>query len=34
MGHRIYNESTTTEIINDNKRTTEDYFIFCKFWPK
>lgn len=34
MGHRIYNESTTTEIINDNKRTKEDYFIFCKFWPK
>lgn len=34
MGHRIYNESTTSEIINDNKRTKEDYFVFCKFWPK
>ncbi len=34
MGHRIYNESTTTQIINDNKRTTEDYEILCKFWPK
>ena len=34
MGHRIYGGSTTTEIINDNKRTKEDYFILCKFWPK
>ena len=34
MGHRISTESTTTEIIKDNKRTVEDYFIFCKFWPK
>ena len=34
MGHRISNETTTTEIIKDNKRTTEDYKMFCKFWPK
>ena len=34
MGHRIYNESTTTEIINDNKRQIEDYYMFRKFWPK
>lgn len=34
MGHRIYSESTTSEIINDNKRSEEDYYIFCKFWPK
>lgn len=34
MGHRISNESTTTEIIKDNIRTKEDYKIFCKFWPK
>ena len=34
MGHRIYGESTTSEIINDNKRTIEDYEILCKFWPK
>lgn len=34
MGHRIYSGSTTSEIINDNKRTNEDYIIFSKFWPK
>ena len=34
MGHSIYGESTTTEVIKDNKRSQEDYFIFCKFWPK
>lgn len=34
MGHRISNESTTTEIIKDNIRTKEDYRILCKFWPK
>lgn len=34
MGHRIYSESTTSEIINDNRRTKEDYFVLCKFWPK
>lgn len=34
MGHRIHKDSTTTEIINDNIRTKEDYQILCKFWPK
>lgn len=34
MGHRVHNESTTTEIIKENIRTKEDYQMFCKFWPK
>jgi len=34
MGHRIHENSTTTEIIKDNIRTKEDYQILCKFWPK
>lgn len=33
MCHRIHEESTTSEIIGDNKRSQEDYDIFCKFWP-
>ena len=33
MGHRIHEESTTTEIIGDNARGTEDYEMFRKFWP-
>lgn len=34
MGHRVHEESTTTEIIKENIRTKEDYEMFCKFWPK
>lgn len=34
MGHRISNETTTTDIINNGIRTKEDYSIYCKFWPK
>lgn len=34
MCHRIHQESTTTEIIGESKRTVEDYDMFCKFWPK
>ncbi len=34
MGHRIHDDSTTTEIINNNIRTKEDYQVLCKFWPK
>lgn len=34
MCHRIHEESTTSEILGDNKRTIEDYQMFCKFWPK
>lgn len=34
MGHRISEESTTTDIISQGIRTKEDYEIFCRFWPK
>lgn len=34
MGHRIHQESETSIIIGDNARSTEDYIMFCKFWPK
>ena len=34
MGHRVHDESTTTEIIKDNKRNIEDLEIFKKFWPE
>jgi len=34
MGHRVHEDSTTTEIIKENIRTKEDYQMFCKFWPK
>ncbi len=33
MGHRIHEESTTTEIIGDSSRSSEDYYMFKKFWP-
>ena len=33
MGHRISEDSTTTEIINQGIRTKEDYEIFKRFWP-
>lgn len=34
MGHRIHEESETSAIIGDHKRTDEEYEMFCKFWPK
>ena len=34
MGHRIHEESETTAAIVDNKRTEEEFEMFCKFWPK
>ncbi|MBM6948817.1 glycosyltransferase [Mordavella massiliensis] len=34
MGHRIHEDSETTSAIGDNKRTLEEYQMFCKFWPK
>lgn len=34
MGHRISEESTTTDIIKQGIRTKEDYKIFCRFWQK
>ncbi len=33
MGHRVHEESTTTQIINDNIRQKEDYEMFKRFWP-
>ncbi len=33
MGHRIHEESETSAVINDNKRSDEDYKIFRMFWP-
>ena len=34
MGHRIHEESETSAIIGDNKRSEEEYEMFRKFWPK
>ena len=33
MGHRIHEESTTTELIADHTRTKEELSIFRRFWP-
>lgn len=33
MGHRIYNESTTTESLKNNIRQKEDASILAEFWP-
>lgn len=33
MGHRISEDSTTTDIIKQGIRTKEDYDIYLKFWP-
>ena len=32
--HRVYSESTTTSLINQEIRSQEDYDMFCNFWPK
>jgi Glycosyltransferases involved in cell wall biogenesis len=34
MSHRIHEESTTSELINDEGRGAEDLAMLCKFWPK
>ena len=35
MGHRIHEESTTTQVIGDNNgRSAEDLEMYMKFWPK
>lgn len=34
MGHRIHEDSETSAAIGDNKRSGEEYQMFCKFWPK
>lgn len=33
MCHRIHEESETSRIIGENKRSGEDYQMFLKFWP-
>ena len=33
MYHRIHAESETSKIINDGARVSENYEMFCKFWP-
>lgn len=33
MSHRIHEESTTTEVINETGRSSEDLEMFQKFWP-
>lgn len=34
MCHRIHEDSETSAIIGDNKRSDEEYVMYCKFWPK
>ncbi len=34
MGHRIHEESTTTELIADQTRSREELSIFRRFWPE
>ena len=34
MGHRVHEESTTSEIIHNNIRTKEDIEILECFWPR
>lgn len=33
VGHRIHAGSETSAIIGDNKRTEEEFQMYCKFWP-
>ena len=33
MGHRIYEDSETSSIINDKKRQDEDTYVLSKMWP-
>lgn len=34
MGHRIHEESETSNLIENNTRLEEDLFMFEKYWPK
>lgn len=34
MGHRIHEESTTSELIANNRRGKEDLYMLEKFWPR
>ena len=33
MGHRIHEGSETSAMIGENKRSAEEYQMYCKFWP-
>lgn len=33
MGHRIHEESTTTEMIENSRRSQEELIMFKRFWP-
>lgn len=34
LKRRIHEESVTTSVISNNTKHTEDFEIFCRFWPK
>lgn len=34
MGHRIHEGSETSAVLSENKRSQEEYEMFCRFWPK
>lgn len=34
MCHRIHEQSTTSNLIENNVRLQEDYKMFCEFWPR
>lgn len=34
VGHRIHEDSETSAIIGDNKRSEEEFQMYCKFWPR
>jgi hypothetical protein len=34
MGHRIHKESTTTKMIENSRRSEEEFIMFRRFWPR
>lgn len=34
MGHRIHEDSATTALISDHRRSEEDYLMYARYWPK
>ena len=34
MLHRIHEDSTTSKLLEDDKRREEDLFMYRKFWPE
>lgn len=34
VGHRIHEDSETSKIMEDGRRTEEEYYMFRRFWPK